>query len=229
MVKNVISVDSQTKVTEVASILFEHKFHGMPVVNKGKVVGIITEDDFYIKETNNLFLPSYISFLKETKIIDDLPRERKDEIKKLLDSTAQDMMTPECLTVSPDMEIDELFSLIKKTKFNTLPVTDGEKNLVGIVTLMDVIGLFNRKQELDSLAESVSGSPREVDKLAQDVHSWWGKTFVLIRKTRVRSWKIIFTGAFIAGAIAALIWTISVRVEKKKLNYSTGVQSALQE
>lgn len=219
MTKNVIFVNPKTKVTEVAGILFKNRFHGLPVVEDGKIVGIITEDDFYIKDTDNIFLPSYINFLKETKVVDDLPKDKKEDIQKLLNANASDIMTPDCLTVSLDMELDELLALIKKTKFNTLPVSNSKKELLGIVTLMDVVGLINRSANLSNIPENMGkASPREVDELTQDVHSFWKRTFVLIKKTNVKTWKAIFIIAFIAGIAAALVWNISIKVKRPITN-----------
>lgn len=53
---------------------------------------------------------------------------------------------------------------------------------------------------------------REIDKLAEDVDSWWSNTFVFIKKTRVKTWQGVFILAFIAGAAAAVIWSVSLNV-----------------
>jgi hypothetical protein len=45
--------------------------------------------------------------------------------------------------------------------------------------------------------ENKKGMPkREVDELSQDIGDWWGKTFVFIKKTRIKTWKGIFVIAF---------------------------------
>jgi CBS domain-containing protein len=210
MSSDVVSIAPSHKVVVVAEVIFSHGFHGLPVVEGGKVVGIITENDFFIKDSGMLFLPSYINFLKETRIIDDIPAEKKKKIKKLLSLEARDIMTPDPITVPLDMEVEELLELIKKTRFNTLPVTDEEKNLLGIVTLVDVIGMVKQSRDMENYFK-----PKEADDLVREVHPWWKKTFVAIKKVRVRSWKFIFATAFIAGAIAAIIWMVSVRVQTR--------------
>lgn len=55
---------------------------------------------------------------------------------------------------------------------------------------------------------------REIDKLAQEVHSWWGKTFIFIKKTRVKTWQGVFILAFVSGIAAALIWSVSLDVQQ---------------
>lgn len=47
MTKNVITVTPETPVQEAARIMAEKKIGGLPVVQAGKVVGIITETDLF--------------------------------------------------------------------------------------------------------------------------------------------------------------------------------------
>ncbi|HLN18840.1 MAG TPA: CBS domain-containing protein, partial [Patescibacteria group bacterium] len=157
-----------------------------------------------------MFLPSYINLLKETRIVDDLPEEKKKKIKTLLNLEAKDIMSNDVVTVPPEMEITELLEFMKKTRFNTLPVTDNEKNMLGLVTLVDVIGMAKQNRDAGNYNKL-----RDADELVRDVHSWWKKTFVFIRKVRIKSWKFIFVTAFIAGAIAAIIWMVSVKIQTK--------------
>lgn len=55
---------------------------------------------------------------------------------------------------------------------------------------------------------------REIDKLAEDVNSWWSNTFIFIKKTRVKTWQGVFILAFIAGAAAAVIWSVSLDIKQ---------------
>ncbi len=45
MAKNLISVTSETTIKEVAEILSKKEFHAIPVVDDGKLVGIVTTTD----------------------------------------------------------------------------------------------------------------------------------------------------------------------------------------
>ena len=45
MTKNVVTVNSETTVKEVAEILAKNEFHALPVVDQGKLVGIVTTTD----------------------------------------------------------------------------------------------------------------------------------------------------------------------------------------
>jgi acetoin utilization protein AcuB len=216
MTKKVVSVGPDESVMRVADIIFKNGFHGMPVMEKRKVIGIITEDDFFLKGYDDLYLPSYIQFLKSNKVIDGLPRNIKKKIEKLVEAKAKDLMTAPCITLTPATPVSKLMGLIKKTKFTTWPVTDKRNNLVGIVTLVDVLGAFKGGVgEMGTAYRKSAEKEREVDFLAKDIRSFWEKTYVFINKTHVRTWKGIFFIAFVSGAIAALFWTISVRIQNR--------------
>lgn len=45
MAKNIVSVNSSTTIKDVAEILSEREFHALPVVDKDKLVGIVTTTD----------------------------------------------------------------------------------------------------------------------------------------------------------------------------------------
>jgi CBS domain-containing protein len=45
MTKNVVTVDSETTIKEVAEILTKKEFHAIPIVDDGELVGIVTTTD----------------------------------------------------------------------------------------------------------------------------------------------------------------------------------------
>lgn len=45
MAKNLVSINSQTTIKEAAEILAKKEFHALPVVDNGKLVGIVTTTD----------------------------------------------------------------------------------------------------------------------------------------------------------------------------------------
>jgi len=215
MITNVVSVGPQAKILEIAKIFLESRFHGMPVVENDKVIGMITENDFFTKGGDSFYLPSYIDFLKETEIVDNLSQDKKNNLSQLLNTRVKDVMTSGCTSVSPDTDIGELLRVIKETKFNTIPVTDPDKKLLGIITLIDVIGLVKSNDIFKKIVgekEENTSEDRQVDQLAQNVHSWWKRKFVFIGKSKMRTWEGVFIIAFIAGVATALIWAVSISI-----------------
>lgn len=142
MKTEVVTVGPEEKISAVAQILFKNRFHALPVVEGKKVVGIVSENDFFVKDTGNLFLPSYIDFIEQSKQLDNLPEDKKANVEKILDSRAKDIMAHECKTIGPEDDILRLISLYQETKYNTYPVVDENQELVGIVTSADLMGLI---------------------------------------------------------------------------------------
>jgi acetoin utilization protein AcuB len=142
MTKNVITVAPETKITKVAEILSENRFHAVPVAEEGRVVGIVAEDDFFTRNSGNVFLPSYIQFIKGTKVVDALARGKKEKLEKLMNLEAKDIMSKDCVSILGEMDISDLLEFFRETKYTTLPVIDNQDKLIGIVTFSDIIGLI---------------------------------------------------------------------------------------
>jgi acetoin utilization protein AcuB len=211
MIRDVISVTAETPVSKVADIIFQNHFHGVPVIENEKVIGIITENDFFLKGFGDLYLPSYLKFIEENKMAENLKDGEKEKIIKLISAKAKDIMSVDCLTFDPEMDIQEMIETVKKTKFTTFPVVDGEKKLVGIVTMLDVIGTIRggSREMAVSMKKSVGG--REIDQIAGDLDSAWKDNFVLMSKRKVNTWKgVLFVSLFTLLAFCVyIIFTMS--------------------
>jgi CBS domain-containing protein len=142
MTSEVISVDEDVSIIDVAEIMTNKKIHGVPVVDKDmKVVGIITETDFIDKEKANiLYLPSFVDFLKSGKA--ESPQERNDVIRSIITAKVKDVMTSTCFTVKDDMKIEDFINFVKEKGYVSFPVIDSEGKLAGIITETDIIKLL---------------------------------------------------------------------------------------
>jgi CBS domain-containing protein len=147
MTKEVISVPEDMPITEVANLLMKHKIHGVPVVDdKNRVVGIVTETDFFMKDAVALYLPAYIDILKapsgqNKRVVDDIPAA-----ERLVRARASDIMTPRCVTLPPEADVEDLLAAVRLNHYKTFPVTDSQYTLLGVVTLIDVISLLDRNR-----------------------------------------------------------------------------------
>ena len=64
---------------------------------------------------------------------------------------ARDMMTTEVATVRPETPLREALQLMLRNKFGCLPVLDGERHLVGILTEADLVRFAAQfMEELDA-------------------------------------------------------------------------------
>jgi acetoin utilization protein AcuB len=143
MTEKVICVRADTKINEVSQLLTGKSIHGVPVLdNNDLITGIITESDFFIKDIPDLYLPSYIEFLKKAEFAEHISGKEKDKIAILLKAQASDIMTSDPITIKAETEINDLIKIIKEKHLFTLPVINEEKKVIGIITLADIIGLL---------------------------------------------------------------------------------------
>jgi acetoin utilization protein AcuB len=234
MTTDVISVSPEMSISKVADIIFANRFHGLPVAEKGRLVGIITEDDFFLKNYDAMYLPSHIKFVKENKLADNLPDDVKNKIEKLLEMKARDIMTTNCISAKADMDVSELMKTVKETKFTTFPVINEENDLIGIVTLSDILGTVRKGSvEMRKAFQGKIGK-RKADELAKELDVLWREELAIVSKRRIRTWKgiLLIAIASVVG-LAILSWAIissrnSCEIEQKniypiecqKFNYS---------
>ncbi len=138
MTKKVISVTPEATVTEIAQKLIDHGIKGIPVVEAGIVVGIITECDMILQNAR-LHLPTFIQILDG--IIPIGERNTEEELRRIYGVHAADIMSRPPITASPDMPVEELATLMWEKKINPVPVVSEDK-LVGIVSRADIIRLL---------------------------------------------------------------------------------------
>jgi CBS domain-containing membrane protein len=134
MTREVVAVQTDTALTDVAEAMGKRGISGVPVLDEHhKVVGVVSEKDFLsrmgVKESQN-FMTLVASCLR-TKGCVALP------IKK---QTAGDLMSAPAVTVSPETRVRDLAELFTARHINRAPVTDAEGRVVGIITRGDLIG-----------------------------------------------------------------------------------------
>ncbi len=119
-----ITIDLSYTVGDALELLKEHSIRRLPVVSKGKLVGLVTKTDL-IKAS-----PSPASSLSIHEINYLFP---KIKIK--------DIMTMKVITISPDAAIEEAAVMMRENKLGTLVVVkDG--GLVGLITESDLFKAF---------------------------------------------------------------------------------------
>jgi CBS domain-containing protein len=126
-------------VETVLQMLRDHELPGVPVVNEGgRCVGIITEADLVLSDENEDFhLPHYFQLFGGVVFLESMSHF-EDRVRKAFAATAEDMMTPDPVTIEADATVREAAHLIARKKHNRLPVIEHGR-LVGVVTRVDVL------------------------------------------------------------------------------------------
>jgi CBS domain-containing protein len=111
MTKNPETVMPGTTIGAVASMMRDLDVGIIPVVNEGRLLGVITDRDITIRVTAAGLNP--------------------------LETTVQDFMSPNPVSLSPDDKVEKARDLMAERQIRRLLVTEGDE-LVGIVSLGDV-------------------------------------------------------------------------------------------
>ena len=136
MTKEIFTIHPDEEITQAARLLLEKGINGIPVIEAGKLVGIICQSDL-IALQKQFPLPSLYTLLdgffplKSTKHIEKT-------IQKMAAITVAEAMTTDPVTVHPDTDIEEVASLMVDRNFHTIPVLDKGK-LIGIIGKEDVL------------------------------------------------------------------------------------------
>jgi len=134
-----VSVTVADSVETVLHVMRDHDVSGVPVINEGgRCVGIITEADLVLsQEGEDFHLPHYFQLFGGVVFLERWSHF-EERARKAFASTAEDMMTPDPITIEPDATVDEAAHLIASKKHNRLPVIEHGR-LVGVVTRVDVL------------------------------------------------------------------------------------------
>jgi len=137
MTRNLITVSPEMEIVHAAKLLLEKRISGVPVVDRtGKMVGILCQSDL-ITQQKRFPIPSVFTLLDGIISLTSMKHIEK-EAQKISATTVAHAMTPNPFTVTPEMSIEEVATIMVDKKFHTLPVVDKEK-LVGIVGKEDIL------------------------------------------------------------------------------------------
>ncbi len=137
MSRNVITVNMDCSVEELAGILAENRIGGAIVVNDdGKAEAVVTENDL-IDQKKKLHIPTMISFL-DSVITLKKGIDVEEEIRRITATVVRDICSHNLVSINEDTALDEIASIMADRRIHTLPVVNGDE-LVGVVGKTDVI------------------------------------------------------------------------------------------
>ena len=137
MTREVITVSPETEIVQATKLLLENRINGVPVMDEtGKLVGILCQSDL-IAQQKKLPIPSFFTLLNG--LIPLISKKQiEKQVQKIAAITVAQAMTPNPVTVQPDINIEEVAALMVDRNFHTIPVVDKGK-LVGIVGKEDIL------------------------------------------------------------------------------------------
>ena len=111
MSRNLIIMDDNTSISEVARIMKEKDIGFIPISNDNKIIGVITDRDIVVNAISN---------------------------KCNLDTPVKEYATKNVISVNIDDNVSKILNVMRKNKVKRVLVTD-EHKLVGIVSFSDIL------------------------------------------------------------------------------------------
>lgn len=122
------TISPTTTLRDIIGMMKTEGYRHLPVVDGGKLVGIITDRDIRLVMNSPMVLHE----------------RRQDE--ELIDAvTAESCMTPNPVSVAPDTPAFRAAEMLSIYKFGALPVVEKD-TLVGIITVTDFLDFFATSQ-----------------------------------------------------------------------------------
>ena len=125
MTENVLTVGPDTVMTEVVRVFKTNNVHHIPVVEKGRVLGMISASDYYKLEHHFTLFKTHRAEEMNAAIFNSL--------------LAKEVMTTPVATVRATDTVQFAADIFKENLFHALPVVDDQKKIVGIVTPYDLV------------------------------------------------------------------------------------------
>lgn len=180
MTKNPITIDSDTLVLDAQRIMKENNIRRLPIVDKGKLVGIVTKHD--LLEAS----PSPATSLSIHELNYLLSKMKVKEI-----------MTKNPITIGPDTPFEEALRIGQEKKIGAFPVVEDGK-LVGIATESDIVRFMSRVlgiQEEGSriTIEGLGGKLGDLEKIVSiaSQHNTIVLSMISLPRPEKKDWMIV--------------------------------------
>ena len=119
MTTKVVSLPPDATLRDAGELFDRHDFNSIPLVQDGKLVGVVSKFDFM----------RAFAFTEEHPIPD---------YQALMNEPVRAFMREEMLTVPPDMPLTRVLQRMVETRTRSFPVVSGGK-LAGIISREDII------------------------------------------------------------------------------------------
>jgi acetoin utilization protein AcuB len=149
---NVITVDADDSMLDATKLLKEHNIRHLPVLEKGKLVGVITDRD-----------------LKRAAPSDATALEAHELLYLIANIKVREIMTKNPITVPYNYTIEEAADLLLQARISGMPVVGKDGDVIGTITqtdlfkvLISLTGVGKKGVQFAFLLEDRAGSIKDV-------------------------------------------------------------------
>jgi acetoin utilization protein AcuB len=130
MTSKVFTVEPHDMIDRVFFLIHYEKVRHLPVVEKGKVIGMVSDRDLY-------------KTLGPKSNSNSIEKGQNDTELHVVPKKVQNIMRRGVLTITPDTFASEAAALMADNKVGALPVVNNDK-LVGILSSTDILRVFSK-------------------------------------------------------------------------------------
>lgn len=163
MSKEVVTVDANDSMQNAIYILQEQNIKKLPVMEKGQIVGIITDRD-----------------LKKASPSDATTLDMHELLFLISKIKVKDLMTKPVYTVPPDYTVEEAAAILLEKRISGLPVIDKNNRLIGIITRSDlfrvIISLSGLGKKGIQFAIRIKDQPGTIKEVRELIHEYGART-----------------------------------------------------
>jgi CBS domain-containing protein len=125
-------------VEDAITLFAESGISGAPVVEGGRLAGILTEGDLIFQDAE-IKAPGFLDILGGVIPLGNWEEYRQEALKSA-GVTVGEVMTRDVITVSPDDSLSGAATIMAEERIKLLPVAE-ENSLRGVITRMDILTL----------------------------------------------------------------------------------------
>jgi CBS domain-containing protein len=131
--RNVLEIDGGATVLDAVTKMVENNVGSLLVTEAGRLAGIVTERDYLRRVT----------------------LEGRDERT----TPVREIVTTELIYTTPDTTIEECMAIMTERRIRHLPVLDDAREIVGVVSIGDLVKFQSREQsvQIKFLTDYISG------------------------------------------------------------------------
>lgn len=146
MQTDVVTVGANRPLGELEEVFLRHRIHGAPVVDGGRLVGIVSRSDVVrqlkLEEQRIAASAFYLEpFDADESRAEDQARVLEAAASRVGKLRVRDMMIDDLICVAPDASLAAVARRMLERRIHRILVTEGDR-LLGIVTSLDLVQLF---------------------------------------------------------------------------------------
>jgi CBS domain-containing protein len=133
MTRDVITVGRETSIANAIRLMLNNHISGLPVLDNGEVIGILTEGDLLRRSETGTerHRPRWLEILMG-------PGRMAGEYVRTHGRRVEEIMTADVISVAGDTPLDEVVGLMERRRIKRVPVIEGDV-LVGVVSRLDLL------------------------------------------------------------------------------------------